>query len=233
MRHRPVPFARLGLVDDDDVGQLRQREQVVRFRACGRRVDHDDGAGLAGDPGGRDGGGDRDLQLHEHDVAVGEHGPNVGVVHAQVRVGARRDHDGVLGRRVDDDRGRAARPRQRRPRRPARRRWRAGGRAVAQRRSRFRARRRAAPSAPARAAATAWLPPFPPGADASEEASTVWPGRGRASTVNVRSALTLPTTQIRAAMAATLTHPGPADTRRAQRRGPIRWGNESASTVGA
>ena len=93
MRYRPVPFARLGLVDHDDVGQFGQREQVVRFRAGGRRVDDDDRARVACDSSRGDSGGDRDLQLHQHDVAVGDHGADIG------------------GRPRSDARSRPARPR--------------------------------------------------------------------------------------------------------------------------
>ena len=53
-------------------------------------------------------------------------------------------------------------------------------------------------SAPARAAATAWLPPLPPGSVRTADASTVSPGPGSAATSNTRSELTLPTTQTRA-----------------------------------
>lgn len=58
--------------------------------------------------------------------------------------------------------------------------------------------------APARAAATAWLAPFPPGVRVNDAASTVSPGRGSASTTNVRSMFTLPTTHTRGAMGPTL-----------------------------
>ena len=50
--------------------------------------------------------------LTQVDVVVGERGANVGVVHVEAGVGARCDHDGVLGGRVDNDRGRTARSRQ-------------------------------------------------------------------------------------------------------------------------
>src|ERR1700754_4029329 len=85
--------------------------------------------------------------------------------------------------------------------------------------------------APARAAATAWLPPLPPGDDTSEEARTVCPGRGKASTVKVRSALTLPTTQTRAAITVKASPALLPDTCRTRERGSIRWVNECARSV--
>src|SRR6185437_3686893 len=55
-----------------------------------------------------------------------------------------------------------------------------------------------ATAAPQRAAATAWLLPLPPPFSLNRDAVTVSPGRGKTATVAVRSALKLPTTQIRA-----------------------------------
>lgn len=52
--------------------------------------------------------------------------------------------------------------------------------------------------APARAAATAWLPPLPPGASITDDDSAVSPGRGMEPTTNGVSAFTRPTTLTRA-----------------------------------
>ncbi len=106
-----MPLAGLGLVDHDDVGQLGQRKQIVRCGARRRGVDDDHRARGARDPRRGDGGGDRDLQLQQHDIAVGDDGADVGGVHAQMRVGARRHDDGVLRGGVDDDDRRTARAR--------------------------------------------------------------------------------------------------------------------------
>ncbi len=81
---------------------------------------------------------------------------------------------------------------------------RAGGPAAGRRLDRRRMHRRTVPARPARAAATAWLAPFPPGVRVNDAASTVSPGRGSASTTNVRSMFTLPTTHTRGAMGPTL-----------------------------
>ena len=105
-----MPFADFGLVDNDDVGQLGQRQQVMGFGSGRRRVDHDDCARCPTHPGRRDGRGDRYLQLQQHHVAVGDDGLNVGGRDAEVGVRARRDHDGVLGGGVDHDDRRAAGP---------------------------------------------------------------------------------------------------------------------------
>ena len=67
----------------------------------------------------------------------------------------------------------------------------------------------------------------------SEDARTVWPGRGKASTVNVRSALTLPTTQTRAAITVKASPALLPDTCRTRERGSIRWVNECASPYAA
>lgn len=64
--------------------------------------------------------------------------------------------------------------------------------------------RRTVPARLRAAAATAWLAPFPPGVRVNDAASTVSPGRGSASTTNVRSMFTLPTTHTRGAMGPTL-----------------------------
>jgi hypothetical protein len=79
MRYRRAPFgqpiARFGFVDHDDVGEFGQRCDVVGVRS-GRGVDDDDRARLSTDPGGGRSGVERDLQLDQHDVAVGDGGPD-------------------------------------------------------------------------------------------------------------------------------------------------------------
>ena len=59
-------------------------------------------------------------------------------------------------------------------------------------------------AAPARAAATAWLPPLPPGLYVASEPRTVSPARGRALTRMFWSILRLPTTKT------VLTGPAPS-----------------------
>lgn len=128
-------------------------------------------------PRRRDRGGDRNLELGEHHVAAGEHRAGTLVVQREPPIGARGDHDGVLGVGVDDhDRG-AAGPGdldgpvqpdpvglQVRPQLP-------GGRVVADRADELHPRAR--PRRRHRLVA-----PLPPGACRNDDASTVSPGRG-------------------------------------------------------
>jgi hypothetical protein len=66
---------------------------------------------------------------------------------------------------------------------------------------------------PSRAAATAWLAPFPPGANAAAPPSTVAPGPGRAGTVTEMSMLRLPSTVSRAPRSTTAPYSWSASSR--------------------
>jgi hypothetical protein len=108
MWYGPMPFAGLGFVDDDHVSQFGQRQQLVWGSAGRRRVEHHHRARGPPDLRGGDGRGDGDLQLQQHDVAVGDDSAGVCRSQRQVCVGPRRHDYGVLGSGVDDDHRRAA-----------------------------------------------------------------------------------------------------------------------------
>lgn len=193
------PVVCLMLVGDHHVGDSGQVLQGASILAGWGGVDHDNRIGRLGCPRGCQRGCNRNLQLGQQYIAVGD-GRGY---RSQMCIGTRRHQHGVLGAGIDHD--------NRRPARSGHRDGPVQSNGVARRWARSWAAAGSSPNAPenctcapARAAATAWLAPFPPGVRVNDAASTVSPGRGSASTTNVRSMFTLPTTHTRGAMGPTL-----------------------------
>ncbi|SHU24282.1 Uncharacterised protein [Mycobacteroides abscessus subsp. abscessus] len=107
MRDGQMPLGGFGFIDDHHVGDAGQLAEHVRIGAGRRGVEHHRGTTVLRQPRRRQRGGRWDLQLQQQHVAVGDDRANVCGVQGQVRVGARRHHDHVLGVVADHD-GRGA-----------------------------------------------------------------------------------------------------------------------------
>ena len=118
------PVARLGFVDDHDVGRRRPDRPGRGSAPDGGGVDDHRGPDRAGLARGGDGGRDRHLQLDEQHLAVGDDGAGGGRSQREMSVGAGCHHDHVLAVVVDQDHRTAAGDRAALAGRRARRRWR-------------------------------------------------------------------------------------------------------------